>query len=332
MPRRIWGRSESIGNEQADGMPPFIEPTASSGDHASLRRRPAERTGGGTRAATVDRWAAGIVGTVARGLEPILPVECAVCGTPAVNLCSPCRRLLHRITATPLRVESGARHARGLPIVAGGAYEHELAACILALKQGGRTDLLPVLGPVLIRAIGAAVGAGQLTPKSTWTSPGPESSEPVGVALVPVPTSSRALRKRWFDPVAEILAEALRLHLLPPQLHAVPWLVHRSRDPSGVWAPARAVLRRGAQRDLGPQKLRSADQRGRGEGPRFRVATGRTTGSGRPQRPGTVILIDDVVTTGATLHQARLTLESAGATVLGAVVLAAANTPSGNRP
>lgn len=232
-------------------------------------------------------------------------------------LCAPCRRLLYRTTARPLRVERHARHAAGLPIVAAGAYEHELATCILAMKQAGRTDLVPVLAPVLGRALRSALG-----------TQGP--SCPVPVELVGIPSSARALRRRWYDPVEELLAACRRSGHLTAHVRVTPWLVHRSRDPGANLRDLPGRLRPGGG-GPGAQKTLSADQRlGTGQ-QRFRVAPGRRMPGGVRAGPGTVVLIDDVVTTGATLAQARRSLEAAGAEVLGAVVLAAANTPGENR-
>ncbi|ROZ62618.1 ComF family protein [Kocuria soli] len=270
-----------------------------------------------------DRVATAVTGVIATGLEPVLPVECVVCREPGAALCRSCRRLLHRSTAHPARVEHYARHADGLPIVAAGTYEHELATCLLAMKQAGRTDLLPELGPVLLRAVRAALG-----------TPGPvdDTAGPRRVDLVPIPTSARALRRRWFDPVGELLSAGRPGVNLPPGTSVTPWLVHRSRDPDGAIRELAQRLHLGPRAEAGAQKARSADARVRSGAQNFRVATGRRLPSGRRAQPGAVVLIDDVVTTGATLSRACRTLRDAGAEVLGAVVLAAAHTPTGNMP
>ncbi|MDO5619581.1 ComF family protein [Kocuria sp.] len=265
-----------------------------------------------------DRWAACAWDLVGEALEPVLPVECAVCRAPGTALCRSCRRLLHRCTARPRRVEAHARHAHGLPIVATGAYEHELATCLLAFKQAGRTDLTQHLARILNRALHASVGSNP--------SEGNQRIE-----LVPVPSSAAALRRRWFDPVGVLLKAALAQDhsqaVTPLGLHAVPWLVHTSTDLAGMWHRVKSTF---SGRDGQPQKLKTADQRSLAGPAPFRVAKGRRGRSGSALQPGRVILVDDVVTTGATLHRARSTLEGAGAVVVGAVVLAAAHTPTGN--
>lgn len=293
----------------------------------------------------LDRWAASAHDVVVKGLEPMVPVECVVCRAESVALCVSCRRMLHRTGGHPVRVETHARHADGLPIVAAGPYEHELATCILAMKQSGRTDLLPYLAPLLGGALQRAVASSlpglsrnnQETPlhrAGQYTGDqGDELPVAAGLAapveLVPIPTSARALRRRWYDPVEELLKACRRADCLPAQLRVVPWLVHRSRDPGASWRELDSLVPLIASREKA-QKSLSARQRKGAATARYRVAAGRRERDGHRRGPGCVILVDDVVTTGATLAQARNVLVGGGATVLGAVVLAATRTPSEN--
>lgn len=227
----------------------------------------------------------------------MLPARCAVCGAPSQGLCRACGRLLHRSCSRPLRVESQAPRLEGLPTVAAGRYEFEVAACLMALKEGGRTDLLAPLARVLGAAVRAAVGDARET------------------TLVPVPTSAAALRRRWFDPVAELLRHCRRMGLLPDCARIEPWLGHRSRR----LRAAPELLR-----PQGPQKTR--DARGRAAAIQPFVAQrpwGARSAGGLPS----IVLVDDVLTTGSTLVRARRALESAGLGVRGAVVLAAVPAP-----
>lgn len=107
-----------------------------------------------------------------------------------------------------------------------------------------------------------------------------------GGVLVPVPSSRAALRRRGY---------------------AVPELLARR---SGL--PVRRMLRTARI---------AADQRALGREDRARNVTG--TLAGRAVEPGcAVVVVDDVVTTGATLREAQRVLEDAGARVLGAVTFA----------
>lgn len=85
---------------------------------------------------------------------------------------------------------------------------------------------------------------------------------------------------------------------------------------AGVTASTRPCLR------IGRGESRGAGQRARTRGASVRAV--------RSPGPGPVILIDDVVTSGATLRAAREACEQSGTPVLGALVLAAAP-PLGSR-
>ncbi len=136
----------------------------------------------------------------------------------------------------------------------------------------------------LARPLGAAVA---WSAAGLLRSPGP-------VALVPVPSSSRVVAERGEDVVrllAVRAAAALRR--------------------SGLDARAEVLLRQARAVD---------DQAGLGVGERRRNLAGSLWA---PVRPGpSVILVDDIVTTGATLLEAVRAVRASGRTVLGAAVVA----------
>ncbi|WP_292832248.1 phosphoribosyltransferase family protein [Microbacterium sp.] len=103
--------------------------------------------------------------------------------------------------------------------------------------------------------------------------------------VVPVPSSASAMRRRGY-PTAELLAR--RGGLQPVRLL------------SGTGAPA--------------------DQRGLGRTDRERNVAG--TLRARGCAGARVVIVDDVVTTGATLREAARALEAAGACVIGAATVA----------
>ena len=113
------------------------------------------------------------------------------------------------------------------------------------------------------------------------------------IRIVPVPPTRRAYRRRGFDPVRLLLARA-----------GVPaWR---------VFAPAASHR---------TQKLLGASDRARNLRGAFRVQ--------RDAAGARILLIDDVVTTGATLREAASALREAGAEVVGAAVLASTPLRSG---
>ncbi|MFW5420253.1 ComF family protein [Nocardiopsis sp. CNT-189] len=117
--------------------------------------------------------------------------------------------------------------------------------------------------------------------------------------LVPVPARPRGVRRRGYDPVALLARRAAELLDAPARpVRAVPAL-----------RQARAV----------------ADQVGLGRAERYGNLRGALAARpGRLARAGgrRVLLVDDVLTTGATLAEAARALRAAGAAVHGAAVLA----------
>ncbi|MFG2340398.1 ComF family protein [Streptomyces yangpuensis] len=162
----------------------------------------------------------------------------------------------------------------GLPVVrAAAVYEGAVRAVLLAHKERGALPLARVLGGALAAAVLTAV-------------PG---SGPGEVALVPVPSARRQVRARGHDPARRIaLAAAGRLRR------------------AGV--PARVAPVLGLRRAVADQTELGARQRRENLAGALAV---RRDGV-RLTRGARIVLVDDVVTTGATLAEAARAVRAAG--------------------
>lgn len=258
---------------------------------------------------------------VARDLvRLVVPVACAGCGLADVPWCDACAAHLH---GPPVRRDHGAGRLdllEGrtlLPVLAPAAFAGPVRHAVTAWKDGGRADLDRPFAAALRRTgrhLGGAADRGGSDPSV------PSASRPSGrrapasqagarrvagaVLVVAVPSSAAARRRRGRAPV-DVLAGAVAAGL---------------RD-VGVEARRAAPLVRAAGPDLAGlgARARGAALVGRVRVRRARAVRGRE-----------VVLVDDVLTTGATLAECHAALVAAGARVRAACTLAA--TPSPDDP
>ncbi|MFF4450226.1 ComF family protein [Streptomyces sp. NPDC001502] len=223
----------------------------------------------------------------------VLPVDCAGCGAVRVLVCAGCRDALSGAGEGPVRPSP---RPAGLPVVrAAAVYEGAVRSLLLAHKERGALPLTGVLGAALAAAVlaGGSGGAGGFGGAGD-------------VVLVPVPSARRQVRARGHDPARRIaLAAAGRLRR------------------AGV--PARVAPVLGLRRAV-------ADQAGLGARQRRENLTGalavRRGGRRLTAGAAKIVLVDDLITTGATLAEAARAVRAAGlvagpGAVLGAAVVAA---------
>ena len=297
------GRSRA-GAPAAPRPRPALDPDLAPPPIAAARHR-------GDYRRPLSRLADGAVEAAAEVLALAAPVACVCCGAEDLALCGGCERQVRMLMRRPFRAEAQAPALMDvdgtalLPVVAAGAYRAELAQAVLSFKSHGQGQLAEVLATGLARAILAAAGEQQ------------------GLLLVPVPTSSRAYRRRGFSPVHVLLARMRRMQRMRspgPGPHSGCTTVHALRK-IGLRAADRLPGVRG----------RPGGQKGLGRGERAQ----RVRGSMRIRRglfaPGVkgrpCLIVDDVLTTGATVAEAARALRVAGAVVRGAVVVAATRPP-----
>ncbi|WP_372349682.1 ComF family protein [Streptomyces sp. KL116D] len=204
----------------------------------------------------------------------VLPAQCAGCGRSRTTLCARCAAAVRG--AGPSRVRPRPEPV-GLPVVhAAAPYGDAVRAVLLAHKERGALGLAGPLGEALAGAVRTGLAA------AGWG--GGEA-----VALVPMPSAARAVRARGHDPTRRIA-----------------WSAAASLRRAGVPARVLAVLRQ--RRAVADQAGLDARQRLANVAGALEVVGG---GSGLLTEVGRIVLVDDLMTTGASLAEAARAIHAA---------------------
>lgn len=258
--------------------------------------------------------------------EVLMPRTCPCCAVPVTYgagspLCEACLPQLRSALAKVERVYAlqPLDGAAAPEVRAASRYEGIMPRALLALKNAGRTDLLPLLGEGLARSVYELLRVHRegLQPESA-------SSVPVEVLLIPAPSSAQSVRRRGYAPANLLVQEAARQlnKRLPASVRVravdVIGYAPRSRRGSGASLSSRVgASLLGASETKNEQKSLGAV--GRAE---------RMHGALRVMEPalcaGRVsVICDDVVTTGATASEMVRVLQESGSRVLGVCAVAA---------
>lgn len=243
--------------------------------------------------------------------ETLWPTRCVGCDAPGSLLCEECTQKLPFIDTSGACLRCGAPYGSfvcsecmppgsvdraGAPCASEFAFARARAACsyegvakqmVTAYKDGSEQRLAALLANYIYQAVAGTLPCGQESQAQARVGSWLDEVE----ALVCVPPRPGAVRARGFDHMELVAQELVRETGLP--------LLH----------PLRTVGRVADQRLLGRQ------QRQANRANSFEVAC-------RASLPTRILLVDDVLTTGATCSAAAAALKNAGAREVSVAVFA----------
>lgn len=214
----------------------------------------------------------------------IFPRGCAGCDAPDEILCPHCAAAFSycRLRDLGPRGDGGVR----LPAWSAATYQGVARHAILEWKDHDDVELDRVFASIMASLVERCGIAGQLT----------DESQPVMVVPAPSSLTSMRRRGRWHTlPLARAVANALQAQ--------------------SIEVSVSTALESHTEGGKSVQQISSA-QRAQRIGGNIRVT------SPSAYRGSTVILVDDIITTGSTLRQCAQALRQSGAYVLGALALA----------
>lgn len=263
-------------------------------------------------------------------LALLWPTECVGCRAPDRDLCDACAAEVERLaTSRPVprgNVPAGSSEAAQgpprarrqmpeVPCFAAAPYAGVQRELLVGLKHAGRVGFARRLGPLLARALADAFEEVGSEPPDDGAPVEVEVSVEAGVAprrrpagaplIVCVPSRPARVRQRGYRHVEVILSHAVRALRRPDGRLSSGAVLDVPRRPVRA---LRALPGRTGQVGLtSSERVRNAQRIAVRRGARARV------------RGRRVVVVDDVVTTGATVTAACETLRAAGAEVVAIV-------------
>jgi predicted amidophosphoribosyltransferase len=221
----------------------------------------------------------------------LLPVACAGCGRVRAALCGGCRARLGGAGARRVRL---AQAPPGLPPVFTAAeYGGVVRSVLLAHKERGALRLGRPLGQALAVAVRAAA-------RHTDHPNGEEGHGEGELLLVPVPSARHSVKARGHDATRRIALAA-------------------SAELRGAGLPASVLSALRRRREVLDQADLDPCQRLTNVAGAFEAAP-----ASRALLPGArIVVVDDLLTTGASLAEAARAVRDAGGTVIAGATVAA---------
>ncbi|MCI7671087.1 ComF family protein [Schaalia hyovaginalis] len=208
--------------------------------------------------------------TLLRAAQGLLwPTQCFGCGAWDEVVCPACAALARRPPVVGL-LEDAPRAGESIPLIASGAYEGELRSILLAAKHSPAFD-----GSAFLEEAGFTLGRALAGIVALREGEDPRSGEPWWVVPAPPSWKRRLAGTRVTDVLARGVARGL-----------------------ACASGARVLVV-----DAIAVRIGAHSQAGRGGTARRRGREGIMRARVRLPDPGRIILVDDVITTGATLRE-----------------------------
>jgi len=218
-----------------------------------------------------------------------LPRSCAGCGVPGHALCTQCRDTVREACSRTPFAATPRPCPPGFPATWSQVpYDGTVAELLRAFKDAGRRDVGPWLGDLLRGALAGLIAHDDGCREAVLAGE--------RLLLCPMPSRPASIRERGRQPSVELARHAAH-GSRAVAIRKLLQVTGHGRDQAGLGAAERSLNVRGTMRPT-PAARRLVDGR-------------------------VCVVLDDIVTTGSSLVEARRTLVTAGARYVAAATVAA---------